>query len=184
MRAWSALIMNGDLMSKITAAALGAALILGISGIATAQGTVRRPGGQRQGVGPGARNRGGIDGRLAKELNLTDAQKAKIQAIHAKYKPRFEAIRSQVNKQGVSARTLRQKGDTAGARVAAAKTRAELRQRTQPIRLQEQAEIRSVLTPEQRVKFDAAKSRKRDGTDKQRRARLENRMDRLRYKRG
>jgi Spy/CpxP family protein refolding chaperone len=171
-------------MSRIHAVALGAALLLGVSGIAGIAGSQgQKQGqnqGQRQGVrgpGYGMRHRGGFQGRMAKDLNLTDAQKTQIKAIREKYRSQFESIRSQVRPQAGtpgamrlkrdSARVLRQKGDTAW-RGGFGNISPELRQRMLTLRSQEQGEIRNVLTAEQRVKFDAAQA--------QRKQQMENRV--------
>ncbi len=68
------------LMQRINAVALGAALLIGIAGVAGAQGTQPPATGRVQGQrGPGGEGRRGFGrgrefgGRLAKDLNLTDA---------------------------------------------------------------------------------------------------------------
>ena len=114
-------------MQRINAVALGAALLIGIAGVAgaQAQGTQPPAAGRVQGQrGPGGEGRRGFGrgrefgGRLAKDLNLTDAQRSQIKTIHEKYRPQFEAIRSQYKSQFDNIRSLRQKGDTAAARAA------------------------------------------------------------------
>lgn len=153
-------------MSRIRAAALGAALILGISGIAGVA-IARGQGGPGHGPGGyGMRHRGGFGGMLAKDLNLTDAQKAQVKTIHEKYKSQFESIRTQFKSQTDNARALRQKGDSAGARAVFQKTRVDIRQRILAVRQQEQAEIRNVLTTEQRAKFDAAQAQRKQLMEK------------------
>jgi len=171
----------GGLMSRLNAAALGAALLIGISGVAGAQvpGTqgpsVKAPGergidGQRRGGHRGHRAGGrGMRG-FARDLNLTEAQRTQVRAIHEKYRPRFQAAREQLRTQSAAARALRQKGDTAGARAAYQRLRTDMQARIQPIQQQQQAEIRNILTAEQRTKFDAAQQRMKE--------RLENRKDR------
>lgn len=168
-------------MSRLNAAALGAALLIGMAGVAGAQ----TPGGQAPGVkAPGAkapdgRGRGGVRGRgkdgrrgsdreLARELNLTVAQRTQIRAIREKYRPRFEAVRQQFKTRSDAAIALRQKGDTAGARAAFQRLRTDMQQRIQPIQQQEQAEIRNLLTAEQRVKFDATKQRMKERMENRR----------------
>ena len=139
-------------MSKTRAAALGAALLLGFSGIAGAQAPARPDHvGPRHGAG--MRRGGGREDRFAKDLNLTASQKAQIKTIREKYRPQFESIRQQVKTQSDQARALRQKGDTAGARAAFQKLRSDVQLRSQNIRKQEDAEIRAILTPEQRAKL-------------------------------
>ena len=166
-------------MSRLNAAALGAALFIGISGVAGAQtpGTqgpgVKAPGergidGQRRGGGRGGdRMRGRRGGRgfnrgFARDLNLTETQRTQIRAIHDKYRPRIQAIHEQFKSQSDAARALRQKGDTAGARAAYQRLRTDVQARIQPIRQQEQTEIRNLLTAEQRTKFDAAQQRMKE----------------------
>jgi len=161
-------------MSRLNAVALGAALLIGMAGVAGAQ----TPGGQAPGVkAPGAKapdgrgrdglrgqrrhGRRGFDRGLARDLNLSDAQRTQIRAIHEKYRPRFQAVRQQLKAQSDAARALRQKGDSAGARAAFQRLRTSMQQQIQPIQQQEQAEIRNVLTAEQRTKFDAAQERRK-----------------------
>jgi protein CpxP len=161
-------------MSRLNAAALGAALLIGIAGVSGAQ----TPSGQAPGVkargerghdgqgrgmrGPRGGRRGGFGRGFARDLNLTDAQRTQIRAIHDKYRPRLEAVRQQLKSQSDAARALRQKGDTAGARAAFQRLRTDMQARIQPIHQQEQTEIRNLLTAEQRAKFDAAQQRRKE----------------------
>ena len=167
-------------MSRLNAAALGAALLIGISGVAGAQtpGTqgpgVKTPGekavdGHRHGGGRGGdrmhggrRGGRGFERGFARDLNLTEAQRMQIRAIHDKYRPRIEAIHEQFKSQSDAARALRQKGDTAGARAAFQRLRTDMQARLQPIHQQQQTEIRNLLTAEQRTKFDAAQQRMKE----------------------
>jgi Spy/CpxP family protein refolding chaperone len=157
-------------MSRINAAALGAALLIGFAGVAGAQAT-QTPGAkapsERRGPGMegrrgfGGRRGGEFGGRFAKDLNLTDAQKAQIKSIHGKYKPQFEATHNQFKGSIDNAKALRAKGDTAGARVAFGKVRADIRQRMLTVRGQEQKDVRNILTADQRTKFDAAQAQRK-----------------------
>ena len=165
-------------MSRLNAAALGAALLIGISGVAGAQTpdtqgpSVKAPGekgvdGRRHGGRGGDRMRGGRRaggfGRgFARDLNLTDAQRTQIRAIHEKYRPRIKAVHDQFKTQSDAARALRQKGDTAAARAAFQRLRTDMQARIQPIHQQQHAEIRNLLTAEQRTKFDAAQQRMKE----------------------
>jgi len=88
------------------------------------------------------------------DLSLTDAQKAQIKAIRQKYQPQNEALRAQAKPFMDAARAARQKGDTAAVRSNMEKVR-QVMQGGQSVRAQETAEIRNVLTAEQRTKFDA-----------------------------
>lgn len=153
-------------MSRTRVAALGAALLFGISAVAGAQAPARPDHGPRNGAG--MRRGREFGDRMVKDLNLTASQQAQIKTIHAKYKPQFEAIRQQVKAQSESARALRQKGDTAGARAAFQKVRADVQARSQTIRKQEDSDIRAILTTEQRAKFDAAQAQRKQWMEKRR----------------
>jgi periplasmic protein CpxP/Spy len=138
-------------MSSVRTLALGALMIVGVAGVSAAQSTTTPPSraprsGQMQG------RRGG--GEFGRDLNLTDAQKAQIKAIHQKYQPQNEALRTQAKPFMDAARAARQKGDTATARSNMVKAR-QVMQGGQSVRAQETAEIRAILTPEQQAKFDA-----------------------------
>ena len=159
-------------MQRINAVALGAALLIGIAGVAGAQGTQPPATGRVQGQrGPGGEGRRGFGrgrefgGRLAKDLNLTDAQKAQFKTIHQKYRPQLEAIRNQYKSQFDNIRSLREKGDTAGARAAFGKISGEIQSKSLSIRNQENADIRNILTAEQRTKFDAAQAQRKKWMD-------------------
>jgi protein CpxP len=161
-------------MQRINAVALGAALLIGIAGVAgaQAQGTQPPAAGKVQGQrGPRAEGRRGFGrgrefgGGLARDLNLTEAQKSQIKTIHSKYRPQLEAIRNQYKSQFDNIRSLQQKGDTAGARGAFAKIRGDIQSKSLSIRNQENADIRNVLTAEQRTKFDAAQAQRKKWMD-------------------
>ena len=159
-------------MQRINAVALGAALLIGIAGFAGAQGTQPPAAGKVQGQrGPGMYGRRGFGrgrefgGRLAKDLNLTETQKSQIKTIHGKYRPQLETIRNQYKSQFDNIKSLRQKGDTAGARAAFSKIRGDIQSKSLSIRNQENADIRNVLTAEQRTKFDAAQAQRKKWMD-------------------
>ena len=106
----------------------------------------RREGEDRGERGPG---HGAMRG-----VKPTEAQRAQIRAIHEKYKPQFESLRATMKPAIDEAKAARQRGDTAAARAAFAKTAAS-RQQAQALRVQEQGEIRAILTPAQQQAFDA-----------------------------
>ena len=141
-------------MSRLNVVALGAALLIGVAGVAGAQTqTEGKAQGQVQNGEGYGRHRGEFGARMAKDLNLTATQKSQIKAIHQKYRSQFESIRAQVKAQaGSTSGAAPEKGRRGGFR----NVSPELRQRMLTLRTQEQSEIRSVLTPEQRTKFDAA----------------------------
>ena len=128
----------------------------------------RRQMGQRGEFGRGR-------GELVRDLNLTDAQKSRVKAIHEKYAPQYKTLREQGKTQFESMRGARQKGDTsAAARQRFQQQREQFRQRTEAIRRQEQSEIRAVLTADQRAKWDAA-AKRREEMFKQRQDRMKER---------
>ena len=151
-------------MSTIRTLALGALLVAGVVGVSEAQASSstprtradsgwhrRGPGGQRV---EGRGRKGGEGFGLGRDLNLTDAQKAQIKAIHEKYRPQNQALRDRAKPFMEAARTARQNRDSVAFRTNMEKAR-QVMQSGQSIRTQETAEIRNVLTAEQRVKFDA-----------------------------
>ena len=138
-------------MSSVRTLALGALMIVGVAGVSAAQSTTAPPSrAQRSGQFQG--RRGG--GEFGRDLNLTDAQKAQIKTIRAKYQPQNEALRTQAKPFMDAARAAHQKGDTAAARTNMEKAR-QVMQGGQSFRTQENAEIRAILTPDQQAKWDA-----------------------------
>jgi protein CpxP len=151
-------------MSTVRIVALGALMIAGFAGVSGAQASSSTPstrpdsGWHRRGPGGAGEARGERGARgekgFARDLNLTDAQKAQIKAIRQKYQPQNQAVRDRAKPFMEAARAARQKGDSAAVRSNIVKAR-EVMQGRQTIRTQENAEIRNVLTADQRVKFDA-----------------------------
>lgn len=172
-------------MSRFRTAAIGAAVVLGMAGVAGAQQTQTRPdsagrwNGRHGQMGMrgmqgmrGEQGMRGDHGKLMADLKLTDAQKNQIKAIHAKYEPQFKALRDQGKSQFGSMRDARQKGDTsAAARAQFKQQREAFRTRSMTLRQQEQNEVRAILTADQRAKFDAAQA--------QRKAQMEARMKQM-----
>ena len=149
-------------MSTIRTLALGALLVAGVAGVSEAQASStprsradsgwhrRGPAGAAQ-VGKAGR---GERGEFGRDLNLTDAQKAQIKTIREKYRPQNQALRDRAKPFMDAARTARQNRDSVAFRTNMEKAR-QVMQSGQSIRTQESAEIRNILTAEQRVKFDA-----------------------------
>jgi Spy/CpxP family protein refolding chaperone len=139
---------------------LGAALALVAAGEATAQapadsqrqGEVRR--GERQRGERGRKMHGAGMRGMFNGIELTQAQREQMQAVHAKYRPQFESIRESIKPDLEAARAARQRGDTAAARTAFERT-TSARDRAQALHEQQRNEIRALLTPEQRTTFDA-----------------------------
>jgi Spy/CpxP family protein refolding chaperone len=154
-------------MLKVRTLALGAMMAVGVAAIAEAQasstprtspdggayGRDRGDMGKRGGhARKGGRGRGGFG--LGRDLNLTEAQRTQIAAIHRKYQPQYQSIRERARPFNEAARTARQSWDSVAFRTNTERARQVLAG-AQTIRAQETAEIRNVLTAEQRTKFDA-----------------------------
>jgi Spy/CpxP family protein refolding chaperone len=114
--------------------------------------------GRRGGPGGGRKARQGRPGRggfgLGRDLNLTEAQRTQVAAIHQKYQPQHQALRERARPFLEGARTARQNWDSTAFRTNTERAR-QVMSGGEAIRKQELAEIRNVLTAEQRTKFDA-----------------------------
>jgi Spy/CpxP family protein refolding chaperone len=147
-------------MSSVRTLALGALMIVGVAGVSAAQSTTPPTRVQRSGEMQG--RRGGSRAGIGADLNLTDAQKAQIKTIRAKYQPQNEALRNQAKPFTDAARAAHQKGDSVAARTNMEKAR-QVMQGGQSFRTQENAEIRAILTPDQQAKWDARQKKMAEG---------------------
>ena len=113
-----------------------------------------------RGMRHGAMARGNARRDRFAELNLTEAQRTRIRAIHEKYQPQYRTLREQTQTQMRSLRPQAgQVRDTStAARQRLMQQRQQIRSRFDAIRRQEQAEVRTVFTAEQRAKVDAARN--------------------------
>jgi len=116
-------------MKAIRIATLAAALCVGITSIAAAQGT------EPQGQGQGDRRGGGMGGMLLKDINLTDAQKAQVKTIREKYAPQQLELRKAVQ-------------STGGPPDEATRTKM------MDLQTKQAADIRAILTADQQATFD------------------------------
>ena len=107
-------------MKAIRIAALVAALLIGGAALASAQGAMQQGGQSRRNMQ--------LDG-----IELTDAQKLKLEEIQRKYQPEMQALRAEFQNGG---------------------DRAELMKKSGALRDRSSAEIRAILTPDQQVVFD------------------------------
>ncbi|HMG69950.1 MAG TPA: Spy/CpxP family protein refolding chaperone [Gemmatimonadaceae bacterium] len=119
-------------MKAIRIATLAAALCIGITSAAAAQGTEPPQQGQGQG---GMRRGGGMGGMLLKDINLTDAQKEQVKTIREKYLPQQVELRKAAQATGAAP-------DEA--------TRAKM----MDLQTKQAAEIRAILTADQQATFD------------------------------
>jgi Spy/CpxP family protein refolding chaperone len=144
-------------MSRIRSMVVGLLAVAGVAGAAEAQAPER----DRDSRPRGEMRRGGKDGLggrgmrgLFRGITLTDSEKTNLKAVGEKYRGQFEAIRQSMRPDLEAARAARQRGDTAAARAAFARTADE---RTQLTALTDRmhADARAALAPEHRAQFDA-----------------------------
>jgi Spy/CpxP family protein refolding chaperone len=115
-------------MKAIRIATLAAALCVGMTSVAAAQGAP--PQGQGQGQGRGERS-----GMLLKDINLTDAQKDQIKTIREKYLPQQLELRKASQATG-------------------AQPDEATRTKMMDLQNKQAAEIRAILTADQQTTFD------------------------------
>lgn len=149
-------------MRKTTfALGLGIALTLGAADLSAQQQRPARPDSAKAGAraggqmgpraGRGAMSRGPQGhGMLLRDITLTDAQKAELQAQHTRLQEARRAAAADNRAEMERARAARQSGDTAALRAFRTAQQARMTQ----AREAEIAAIRSILTAEQRVQFD------------------------------
>jgi periplasmic protein CpxP/Spy len=151
-------------MSKIRSMVVGLLVVAGAAGVAGAQAPQRdREPGARGEMGRGGKDRRGQRGMrgLLRGINLTDAEKASLKTVGEKYHGQFETIRQSMRPDVEAARAARQRGDSAAARAAFART-ADERARLQALSERMQVDARAVLTPEHRTQFDANVARMKE----------------------
>ena len=115
--------------------------------------------------------RGGERGRNRKGLfhgvTLNDAEKAKLKEVRQNYRSETQALRGSLAPALKEARVARQKGDTAAARVAFERTKAD-RGKLRELVQRQTVDIRGALSAENQRKFDenlkrVAQRHQRDG---------------------
>jgi Spy/CpxP family protein refolding chaperone len=107
----------------------------------------------KRGMRPGGPGRG-ADRALLRGITLSDAEKANLKAVHAKYETQFKSIRDQYKPQNQQIRAARQRGDTAAVRSLLAQSSGE-RDQMRTLMQSERADLRSALTTDNQAKFDA-----------------------------
>jgi Spy/CpxP family protein refolding chaperone len=138
-------------MRKSRVLALVVASLVSTASFAGAQAPAAGAHGGRHAMGPGMEGRRG--GAL-RGLKLSDAEKAKLKEIHTKYAAEGKTLRESMKPVMQEARTLRQKGDTAGLRALWDKNKAG-RDQMQALQVRQQADIRAALSPDNQKLFDA-----------------------------
>lgn len=147
-------------MSRSYTIALGLALCAGAAMTANAQAAstatkadttaITRHHDRRE-MRRGARERG--DNALFKGIDLSSAQKAKVDSIRSRYRSESKSLREEMGPDMKNARAARQSGDSAKIKEAR-DSMASSREKMMTLRKQEMGEIRGVLTPEQQSTFD------------------------------
>ncbi|MEO8562163.1 MAG: hypothetical protein ABI601_08825 [bacterium] len=101
----------------------------------------------------GRAGRGGHRG-VFRGITLSDAEKGRVKQVHTKYSTEAKALRESLRPAMQDARAARQKGDTAGAKVAWSRTAGD-REKLRALMQREKAEIRTSLAPDNQRVFDA-----------------------------
>lgn len=115
---------------------------------------------QAQSAAPSARAarhavRGGIGaGGALRGIALSDAEKASLKAIHARFVAEGKTLREKQRPAREELRAARQKGDTVGMKAVRERNQGA-RDEVKALRARQQAEIRAALTPEHQKAFDA-----------------------------
>ena len=92
-----------------------------------------------------------FDQALFRGITLSDAEKANVQAVHAKYASQMQSVGTQMRTEAQNAKAARQRGDTATLRSIRSNIVA---QRTQMMQA-EQSDLRGALSSQNQPKFDA-----------------------------
>ncbi len=140
-------------MRKTHVIALVVASLVSTASFAGAQAATRAGAGAgRHAMGPGMGGRGARG--MMRGITLTDAEKARLKEIHAKYATEGKSLRESLRPSMDAARTARQKGDTAAARAAFDRSKGD-REKMRALAERERGEIRGALSAEQQKQFDA-----------------------------
>jgi Spy/CpxP family protein refolding chaperone len=126
--------------------------LLSAGSVAHAQSTAPSPAPERNAMRPraeGRMGRGPLQG-----IALSDAEKAHVKEIRAKYATQSKSLREALRPAMKEAREARQKHDSSAVKAAWDKT-TDTRKQLQELTTREQNEIRGVLTPEHQQQFDA-----------------------------
>lgn len=139
--------------SRVVGFAIAAILMAGTTVQVQAQSAPQQPrhDGRRAGrMGNGGQGRTG----LFRGITLSDAEKARVKAVHEKYDTEAKSLRETMRPALQDLRTARQKRDSVAAKAAWDKTAGD-RQKLQALMQRERAEIRTALSAENQKLFDA-----------------------------
>ncbi len=140
-------------MSKIRTLSLALAMTTGVASFAAAQSAGnpaprQHAAGDSSGWHRGWKGHG--EGMLFRGITLTADQKAQLKTLHEKDRAQNAGWRDSA-KVAAGARGMRQPGDSAGRPRMSDADRAKFRARHE----QQLADVRAILTPDQRTRFDA-----------------------------
>ncbi len=140
-------------MTYIRSTLAAALLVFGGAVVSSAQQVTPTP--QRP-LANGARGRlaRNLRGQLFRGITLSDAEKANLKAVRAKYAPQIKALRAELKPKLLEARAARQRGDTAALKALWQQSSAQ-RDQTKQLLMAERNDIRAALTPEHQPTFDA-----------------------------
>jgi Spy/CpxP family protein refolding chaperone len=141
-------------MRKTRVLALVVASLVSTASFAGAQAPAAGAKAGRHAMGRGMEGRRGGERGALRGLKLSDAEKASIKTIHTKYAAEGKTLRESMKPTMQEARTLRQKGDTAGLRALWEKNKPA-RDQLQALQVRQQAEFRGALSAENQKLFDA-----------------------------
>jgi Spy/CpxP family protein refolding chaperone len=134
--------------SRVVGFAIAGILFAGTIAEAQSATSDRRP--RRHAVERGGR----VGDGLLRGITLSDAEKARVEAIHTRYVAEAKPLRDSLRPALQKLRAARQARDSAAVRVALEKARVE-REKFRTVMERQRAEIRSALTPENQKSFDA-----------------------------
>ncbi|HEY4304765.1 MAG TPA: hypothetical protein VGM82_09880 [Gemmatimonadaceae bacterium] len=137
-------------MKHISSAIVAGLLVFGSAAVAAAQAPAQAPQAHAQHAGKHGKHAGPgrRDGALLRGIQLTDAEKANVKNVNAKYAPQLKALREQYKGQKIA------KGDTAAMRQRR-EANAPKREAMKKIMLAQRADMRGALAPANQAKYDA-----------------------------
>lgn len=138
-------------------ATLSAAAVITLGGL-TAFAQTQGPGGRR---GPGF-HAGFLSGRMAQALNLTDAQKEQIRSIVKESFQSNKALGEQLKTARQAEREAVKAGKSDAELAQLAQNAAPLHAQFHAARLQTEAKVYKVLTPEQQTKLEEMRAHMRE----------------------
>ena len=137
---------------RIVRSSLFAVLVLGSAGVVHAQATQPGTSSRREAMKAGRGNGHGERG-LLRGIQLSDAEKTSLKAVHEKYATQFKSLRESFKPQRDELRAARQRGDTAAVKAIWAKSSAQ-RDQMRALQTQERNDVRGALTAEHQQQFD------------------------------